>query len=88
MNLPGQELEASPKPHFTDSNSPVDVYKDYLKSKYLKQKVPNYGKWPDLPSEKYVNLTVTEKPKKLSRNVASNNSKALTTLMLSSTKAT
>ena len=49
------------KPRLSTANSPIKVYKSYLKSKYLGQKMPNYGKWPNLPSKKYINLTVIEK---------------------------
>ena len=49
------------KPRFSTADPPIKVYKSYLKSKYLEQKMPNYGKWPNLPQKKYINLTVIEK---------------------------
>jgi Cdc6-like AAA superfamily ATPase len=42
----------------------MEVYKSYLKAKYLERKMPHYGKWPpDLPTEKYINMSVIEKRK-------------------------
>jgi hypothetical protein len=41
----------------------MEVYKSYLKAKYLERKMPHYGKWPDLPTEKYINMSVIEKGK-------------------------
>jgi hypothetical protein len=41
----------------------MEVYKSYLKEKYLERKTPHYGKWPDLPTEKYINMSVIEKGK-------------------------
>ena len=76
MNL-GLELKACPKSKPSAVTSPIEVYKIYLKSKYRKQKMPHYGKWPNLPAVKYVNMAVIEKGR-LSQKAASNNSKALT----------
>jgi hypothetical protein len=41
----------------------MEVYKSYLKVKYLERKMPHYGKWPDLPTKKYINMSVIEKGK-------------------------
>ena len=75
MNI-GLELKACLKSNPSAVTSPMEVYKTYLKSIYLQQKMPHYGKWPNLPAEKYVNMAVIEKGK-LSHGAVSNNSKAL-----------
>ena len=72
MNI-GLELKACLKSN-PAATTPVEVYSAYLKSKYLKQKTPYYGKWPNLPAKKYVSMAVIEKGKQ----TAFCNSKALT----------
>ena len=74
MNYIGLELKACPKSN-PAATTPVGVYSAYLKSKYLKQKTPHYGKWPNLPAKKYVNMAVIEKGKQ-SQEAAFCNSKA------------
>ena len=59
------------------ADSPVAIYKFYLKSKYLEKEMPNYGKWPPSTSKKYVNLAVIEEVR-LSHEEAVEKSKALT----------
>ena len=58
------------------ADSPIEVYKAYLSSKYLERKMPSCGKWPKLPSRKYINLTVIEKGE-VSQEAALGNSNAL-----------
>ena len=57
----------------TAVHSPMEAYRSYLKSKYLELTMPDYGKWPHLPSRKYVNLTIIEKewlsPMEVEQNV-------------------
>ena len=61
----------------SSADSPMGIYKSYLKSKYLEKEMPDYGKWPPSTSKKYVNLAVIEKVR-LSHKEAEEKSKALT----------
>jgi hypothetical protein len=58
-------LKTRPKSHLARdiASSPMKVYKSYLKAKYLERKMPHYGKWPDLPTKKFINMSVIEKEK-------------------------
>ena len=68
----------NPKMAETSSvDSPIAIYKSYLKNNYLKKKIPDYGKWPPSTFKKYVNLAVIEKVR-LSHEEAEEKSKALT----------
>ena len=40
--------------------TPREVYKSYLKNKYLEKIMPNYGKWPESTSKKYINLATIQ----------------------------
>ena len=60
----------------SSADSPMAIYKSYLKSKYLGKEMPDYGKWPPSTSKKYVNLAVIEKVR-LSHKEAEEKSKAL-----------
>jgi hypothetical protein len=44
-------------------SSPMEAYKSYLKTTYLERKMPLYNRWPHLPAEKYINMSVIEKGK-------------------------
>ena len=77
LDLCGVKLKACPRPQLVAASSPMEVYKVYLKNKYQKQKMPHYGKWPNLPSKKYINMAVIERGK-LPPGAISSNSKALT----------
>ena len=52
-----------------------EIYKSYLKSKYLEKKMPDYGKWPKSTSKKFINIATIQKNCDLSEEVKS---KALT----------
>ena len=43
------------------SPTPREIYKSYLKSKYLEKKMPDYGKWPKSTSKKFINLATIQK---------------------------
>ena len=45
----------------TPSSFPIDTYASYLKSVYTQEKLPNYDKWPQVKSQKYINLVLIEK---------------------------
>ena len=49
----------------------TDYSVQILPEEYLEQKMPNYGKWPNLPSKKYINLTVIEKAQKATLDYSS-----------------
>ena len=57
------------------SPTPREIYKLYLKSKYLEKKMPDYGKWPKSTSKKFINIATIQKNCDLSEEVKS---KALT----------
>ena len=40
--------------------TPREVYKSYLKNKYLEKIMPDYGKWPKSTSKKYINLATIQ----------------------------
>ena len=40
---------------------PVQQYASYLKSVYMREKLPIYDKWPQVKSNKYINLALIEK---------------------------
>ena len=63
--------------HSSTKGSPMEVYKSYLKKTYLKQKMPDYGKWPRLPNKKFISLSVINR-EQLSQTEAKANVKALT----------
>ncbi len=42
-------------------SSPIDIFASYLRSVYLRQKFPTYGKLPHSPSKKYTNLASVKK---------------------------
>ena len=43
------------------SASAVNTYASYLKSVYIREKLPIYDKWPQVKSKKYINLALIEK---------------------------
>ena len=63
--------------HSSTKSSPIEIYKSYLKKVYLRQKMPDYGKWPRLPKKKFINLAVISR-EQLSQMEAKEKLKALT----------
>ena len=63
--------------HSSTKSSPIEIYKSYLKKVYLRQKMPDYGKWPRLPKKKFINLAVISR-EQLSQREAKEKLKALT----------
>lgn len=75
----GVTLAQSSVESCSNPDSPhMEIYKSYLKSKYLQQRMPNYGKWPHLPSKQFINLAVVEKGAVLTPKAKRGNSKSLT----------
>lgn len=71
-SVEGSLLPRPKKARLGTESSPIEVFGSYLRNKYLKQKIADHGKWPLLPSKKYINLAVIEK----GRFIPEENSKA------------
>ena len=56
----GEDIGPNPKKPKL-SPTPREVYKSYLKSKYLEKKMPDYGKWPKSTSKKFINIATIQK---------------------------
>ena len=64
------------KARLSIASSPAEVYKSYLKNKYLERKMVDDGKWPLLPAKKYINLAVIGR-EQLNPGMSVDTSKAL-----------
>jgi len=62
LQCPSPQLLQSTTPYNSGMQfSAVNIYASYLKSIYLREKLPVYDKWPQVKSKKYINLALIEK---------------------------